>query len=183
MRGLVPSVASGPTVGHPRADRNLACLGLGRKSLGSTPAEPADASRGSSPLGDTLLRRGCRMVTGRLLLIEDDQETRDALQWAFIRRGWEVAMVVTLAEGLTLLQDYSPRWIIASSDLPDGPCDPLLPRPRAARRRTRVAVVAASEDAARLAQLTALKPDILLHRPLDPDAVYRLCGGRPAATG
>ena len=123
------------------------------------------------------------MATRRLVIIEDDTNTREALQSTFIRMGWEVAMVVTLAEGSALLRDYEPNWVLTSSDLPDGPCDPLVPGLRSVRRKTRLAIVAASKDPARLAQLTALKPDLLLHRPVEPESVYRLCDGRSAATG
>ena len=121
------------------------------------------------------------MATRRLVVIEDDRTTREALQGTFIRRGWEVAMVMTRAEGSALLQDYAPHWVVMSSDLPDGPCDSLVRRLRSAKPKTRVAIVTESSGPTRLAELASLKPHLLLQRPLDSESVYDMCVGRAVA--
>jgi DNA-binding response OmpR family regulator len=115
------------------------------------------------------------MALRRLLLIENERKTREALHGTFIRMGWEVAMVLTRAEGLNLLLDYDPHWIITASSLPDGDAEAVLRKVRDARRKTRVAIVTASKDPAHLSHLSGLKPDLLLQEPVDSESVYRLC--------
>lgn len=55
------------------------------------------------------------MSRGRLLIIDIDCETRGTLQFAFVRRGWEVITTTTEQEGLAVLSDYNPDWIIVSA--------------------------------------------------------------------
>ena len=42
------------------------------------------------------------------------------MQEIFIESGWEVAMVTTQAEGLMLLRDYDPDWIIVAWEQLEG---------------------------------------------------------------
>lgn len=123
------------------------------------------------------------MSQRRLLVIEDDRQTREAIQRLFISRAWEVVMVETLAEGVAILADYDAHWIIMASDLPDGPCDPFVTRLRSTRRETRIAVVTMAKDTVRLAELAAAQPDLVLPLPVDPEAIYEACNGGSAATG
>ena len=50
----------------------------------------------------------------KLLIIEDDRAARDAIQFRFISRGWEVAMAETQDQGLALLADYQPDWVVVA---------------------------------------------------------------------
>src|SRR4051812_1499743 len=108
------------------------------------------------------------MIRGRLLVIEDDRKTREALQATFIRMGWEVVVVLTLAEGLAMLDDYDPNWVIVSSELPDGRDNAVLSQVRAAATKSRVALVIWPREAAHLAHLGP-KADIVLSRPLNTE--------------
>lgn len=125
------------------------------------------------------------MIRGRLLVIEGDRGTWQALQATFIRMGWEVAVFLTLAEGLATLEYYTPDWVIVSSKPPDGPCDVVIATVRADKPATRVAVVTWAGDAASLAHLAGLKPDLVLTRPLRSESVYQMCQAiaSRAATG
>ena len=111
----------------------------------------------------------------KLVIVDNEKTTRDALQAIFIRKGWEVAAVTTLAEGLTLLKGYSPDWVIVASMLPDGDDVAVIRKVQSAKRRTRVAILMPSDDSARFSQILGFSPDIRLTRPVTPEEVYRMC--------
>jgi DNA-binding response OmpR family regulator len=112
----------------------------------------------------------------KLLLIDPGAERREAIQRAFIAGGWEVAMAATQAEGLRLLDDYFPQWVVVAASLPDGDGGAVLNRVRASRR-ARVAVLSGVVDDARLAEIAGWRPTLLAGEPLDTADLYRRCTG------
>ena len=60
------------------------------------------------------------MPERKALIIDDNRAMRNATQEILISRGWEVAMVTTQAEGLMLLRDYDPDWIIVAREQLEG---------------------------------------------------------------
>ncbi len=110
----------------------------------------------------------------RLLVIDDDFYTRYALHNLFTRRGWQVGLASTVAEGLERL-DTEPRCIILDLNLPDGGGESVL---REVRRRlpgTVVAVCTGSTDLAQLAEVRGLRPELLLCKPIDVAPIEQLC--------
>ncbi len=110
----------------------------------------------------------------RLLVIDDDFYTRLALANLFGRRGWQVGLASTVAEGLSSL-DTEPRCIILDLNLPDGGGESVL---REVRRRlpgTLVAVCSGSTNLLQLAEVRSLHPDLLLCKPVDLAPIERLC--------
>jgi len=115
------------------------------------------------------------MPLKKLMIIEDDRTTREALQRLFISRGWEVVMVTTQAEGLRLLDDYEPDWIVASWEQLEGTGERFLGALQSRRQRPRVALLTDPMDATRSALTSRLKTDARFCKPVLPEQVYRSC--------
>jgi DNA-binding response OmpR family regulator len=110
----------------------------------------------------------------RLLVIDDDYYTRRALHTLFSRKGWQVGLASTVAEGLSRL-DPAPRCIILDLNLPDGGGESVL---REVRRRlpgTVVAVCSGSTDQAQLDEVRRLQPELMLCKPVDVAPIEQLC--------
>jgi len=115
------------------------------------------------------------MSQKKMLIIEDDRATRDALQRLFISRGWEVAMVTTQDEALQLLGDYIPDWIIVPWEQLEGTGERFMSSVRAKDRSTRVALLTESWDKAGSALAGRLKTDLRFRKPVVPEDVFRAC--------
>jgi DNA-binding response OmpR family regulator len=111
----------------------------------------------------------------KMLIIEDDRATRDALQGLFISRGWEVAMVTAQAEGLALLEDYDPDWIVVAWDQLEGTGERFMLHVRAKPRRPRVALLTEPMDSAGWALASRLKADVRFRKPIAPEDVFLAC--------
>ena len=80
-----------------------------------------------------------------LLVVEDDESSRTVWKIIFSRRGWNVALASTVAEGLAML-DPAPDFLILDLSLPDGNGSAILQRIREANLKTRVAVTTGEGD-------------------------------------
>jgi DNA-binding NarL/FixJ family response regulator len=109
-----------------------------------------------------------------LLLVEDHQATRDVLRRILALCGWEILEAATIAEGLAQL-DPPPDCIVLDLDLPDGPGEALLRRVRVERIPTRVVVSSGTDDRARLSEVSYMRPDAVLRKPLDSEGLRRIC--------
>jgi ActR/RegA family two-component response regulator len=116
------------------------------------------------------------MISGRLIIIDDDRATRDGLQYAFIRRGWEVVAATTEEEGLAVLSDFHPDWVIASWDQLSGNGAAFVREVRKKAHGVRLSIL--TEPGSRSALFTAnLKPELMLAKPIQADDVYSACTG------
>src|SRR3954453_10797556 len=138
------------------------------------------------------LRLGTRRVEPRqtpmkerqrrlLLLVEDHRATRVALRRILVLRGWDVLEAAPVAEGLAQL-DPPPDCMVLDLDLPDGPGEALLRRVRVERIPTRVVVSSGTDDRARLGEVSHMRPDAVLPKPLDSEGLRRICEMVPLAT-
>jgi DNA-binding response OmpR family regulator len=144
----------------PRRHRYHAPAPRPRRASGNRPQEASQR-----PHGD---RR-------RVLIVEDDRGTRTALRSHFRSQGWLVAEAATVAEGFDLL-DPPPDCLVLDLMLTDGDGEEILRKVREDGLPTRVvAVTTGSNDAARLAVVKGLDPDVLLCKPIDPNVLIRLC--------
>jgi two-component system OmpR family response regulator len=112
----------------------------------------------------------------RMLVVEDDQATGDLLRAIFTELGWVVGVASTVADALASLEP-PPDFLLLDISLPDGDGAEILRRVRAANLPTRVAVTT-GHDPASLGVVAALRPDAVLHKPIDVDEVCRTCGVR-----
>jgi len=120
------------------------------------------------------------MVRGRVLIIDDDRGTRDGLRFAFIRRDWEVVVTETEAEGLALLTDYAPDWVIVCWDQLGGTGARFLRELRARKRGTRVSLLTGPGAHAPGRFGPGSGPDLTFHKPVQADDVYGACAALTA---
>src|SRR5690242_12946376 len=105
------------------------------------------------------------MAKLRLLVVEDDEFTRRVWEIIFGRRGWDVVVAGTLAEGLKLL-DPAPDYLILDLILPDGEGEAILRKVRELGLGTRVAVTTTIEDQWELDFIRSLCPEAVLEKPM-----------------
>jgi len=110
-----------------------------------------------------------------LLVVEDDRTTLSALRRILTRLGWDVHTAMTVAGGLDLLS-LRPQAIILDLMLPDGDGLAVLRRVRAENLPTRVAVTTGVHDGPRLEAVRQLRPEGLIHKPVDLDQMLRAIG-------
>jgi DNA-binding response OmpR family regulator len=106
-----------------------------------------------------------------LLVVEDDESSRTVWKTIFSRRGWNVSLAGTVAEGLALL-DPAPDFLILDVSLPDGNGSAILRRVREANLKTRVAVTTGESDATRLRAVGQLQPEAIFQKPIDIAGVW-----------
>src|SRR5262245_51773056 len=110
----------------------------------------------------------------RMLVVEDDPTTCDLLKAFFDRKGWDVSVASTVSDGLARLSP-PPDLLILDLNLPDGFGTRILRQVRTDGLPTRVAVTTA-HDPACLGEVTALKPDALMQKPIDLTRMCQACG-------
>jgi len=106
-----------------------------------------------------------------ILIVDDDPAAR-ALARIFDRRGWSVESATSVAEALQKL-DPPPDCVVLDLMLPDGDGETVLRAIRARGLPTRVVIVTATADLARVA---ALGPVTVLLKPLAAEAVLEEAG-------
>lgn len=113
------------------------------------------------------------MPSKKLLIVQDDPAVRFALHRTFTQRGWHVDEASTFAEAIALLE-RPPDWVILDLDLPQRAGEVLLRRIRADRIPTRVIICAGPNGLLGMAEIVALGPDLVMHKPIDH---FALLGG------
>ena len=103
---------------------------------------------------------------GRILIIEDDRLSREALRLILERSGFEVKAVRTLRDGVDALE-WSPRVLLLDLMLPDGGGLSALKCIRSEKLDIRVAVTTAVVDPLLLAEVQRLSPEGFFWKPLD----------------
>jgi CheY-like chemotaxis protein len=102
----------------------------------------------------------------RMLLVEDDADTRNILRRILTLCGWEVVEAGSIAEGLARLEP-PPDCLLLDLELPDGAGESILRKVREDGLPTRVVVNTGIGDPTRLGEVAGLHPDCLLRKPLD----------------
>lgn len=109
----------------------------------------------------------------RLLIVEDDEDTRVALGGIFSRMGWLVRLASTAREGIEWIgSGHEPCCLILDLSLPDGDGEAVLAMARSKGLRTYVAVCTGVDDQARLDALSVLKPDVILTKPITANHLW-----------
>lgn len=102
----------------------------------------------------------------RVLIVEDDRVTREALRTLLHNEGWEVAVAATGADALLALEP-PPEWLILDLMLPDMNGETILKKIRSGRLATCVAVITGTSDRARFEAVLDLKPELLMGKPIN----------------
>jgi DNA-binding response OmpR family regulator len=116
----------------------------------------------------------------RMLLVDDNQETRDLLHQILMLDGWEVVEAATVEEGLAAL-DPPPDCVLLDLELPDGRGETILRKVRIEQLPTRVVVSTGMQDPARLSEVSYMRPDAVLQKPIDPERLCRACESQDPA--
>ena len=109
------------------------------------------------------------IAQSRVLLVEDDADTRDVMARLLRRAHWDVETATTVGEALLLVgqsKSALPTHVLLDLMLPDASGLVFLQYVRRLRLPVRVAVVTASgPDSALVADAKLLQPDALFHKP------------------
>src|SRR5262249_22452038 len=108
----------------------------------------------------------------RILVVEDDAASRDALRRLLDHRGWVVETARTVAEAMESLHP-PPHCILLDLMLPDGGGEEVLRRVRDESLPSKVAVCTGTSDAVRLSMVKGMDPDGLFQKPIDFEEVCR----------
>lgn len=112
----------------------------------------------------------------RMLLVEDHPGTRALLRKMLTLCGWEVSEAATVAEGLAQL-DPPPDCLLLDLNLPDGHGEVILRKVRVEQFPTRVVVSTGLNDPARLSEVSYMRPDAVLGKPIDSEGLRTICVG------
>ncbi len=130
----------------------------------------------SSPLPDSsrspLDVRSAPLAKGRVLLVEDDAVSANALRLFVTRFGGTVVVAANIAQALRELAT-APDAVVLDLMLPDGDGVAVLQHIRKNGIKTRVAITTGVTDPGRLGDLGTLSPDRVLRKPIDLDALLR----------
>jgi two-component system, OmpR family, response regulator QseB len=102
----------------------------------------------------------------RILLVEDERISRDALHRLLALSGFEVASVGMVAAALAWLDQHACDCVIVDLMLPDGAGTTVLQRVRSNGSYIRVAVATGTDDPALLAEARRLRPDGFFEKPI-----------------
>ena len=108
----------------------------------------------------------------RIVVVEDDPTSGHALRAILTRRGWTVTLAPTLQAGLAAV-DVGADCLVLDLMLPDGSGETILEHVRKTGAPMRVVVTTAVTDTVRLNQLAALKPDMVVRKPIDLSQLLR----------
>jgi len=100
-----------------------------------------------------------------ILIVEDDQTTRNALVHLLTQLGYHIVAAGTVAEGLAQLNGQ--HCAILDLNLPDGVATVILKEIRMEKRPIRVAVASGTTDDDLWSEVKQYKPDLLLRKPFD----------------
>ena len=102
----------------------------------------------------------------RVLVVEDDITSRNALMKLLTHFGWHTTPAGTVAEALEGLS-ASPDCVILDLMLPDGNGTSVLDQIRSSSLPIRVAIATGAHDRTILDEVTRLGPDVVFKKPLD----------------
>ena len=119
------------------------------------------------------LNLGATKVNGyRVLLVEDDAVTRNALRRLLTHKGWVVTVATTVAEAMDSLNP-PPHCILLDLMLPDGGGEEVLRKLRDENIPSKVAVCTGTSDPVRLAMVKGMDPTALFQKPIDFNELCR----------
>ena len=108
----------------------------------------------------------------KILLIEDDDDTRDIMVRLIRRLGCEVRAASTAADGIAILDRWRPTHILLDLMMPDRPGSDVLRHVRQCNLPMRVAVVTgAGPGSEALADARKAGPDAVFPKPVQFDEI------------
>src|SRR5437763_17123793 len=103
----------------------------------------------------------------RVMIVEDDRQTGAALKSFLTRLGYSVSLAFTVHEAINGIATFRPRCIILDLMLPDGSGARVLRHVREKQPYPSVAILTASQDPQLMKEIDELRPELVLHKPLE----------------
>jgi CheY-like chemotaxis protein len=125
------------------------------------------------------------MAARRLLLIEDDAGSRDALGSLLSEEGYDVRTASSGTNGLEIAREFLPDMIISDYFLPDLDGLEVLRRTRAMRRDVFFIILTADCGGDEVERALRREADLFLEKPVDVSSLgraLRSANGRPASS-
>ena len=120
----------------------------------------------TAPAPSQLPRKQPAPEPRRVLIVEDDEDGREALVRLCRRTGHDCSAAPNRAEALAMIVSRPPDAIVLDLMLPDGSGIEVLRVVREHAFPVRVAVVTAASNPALLAEARRLRPDALFRKPV-----------------
>jgi DNA-binding response OmpR family regulator len=140
---------------------------------------PADADKAAAQAVDKNA-----MTVGsptHVLIIDDEENIRDALSMVFGRAGFRTTCAASVGEAISKLS-LRPTHLTLDLHLPDGHGTKVLAYIRRHGLPVHVAVVTGAMDLELLAEVSRLKPDHVFQKPFRPgEIVAWICGAQTRA--
>jgi len=111
-----------------------------------------------------------------LLLVDDDIALCEALRRALTRRGFDVTVAHTAAEGLTYAQERAPQYAVIDLKMPGDSGLTLIPRLQALSQSMRIVVLTGYASVATAVEAIKLGATHYLAKPVDADQVVAAFG-------
>ena len=106
----------------------------------------------------------------RILVVEDDAASSNALRRLLANKGWVVSVAKSVAEAMDSLCP-PPHYILLDLMLPDGGGEEVLRKVRDENLPSKVAICTGTNDTVRLAMVKDMDPNTLFQKPIDFEAV------------
>lgn len=107
----------------------------------------------------------------KLLLVDDDENFRWAMQRAFEQRGYEMRVAASVAEAIDRLQGWQPEFAAVDLRMPGTTGLALISRLRSQDPRPRIVVLTGYASIATAIEAIKLGATHYLAKPVDADAV------------
>jgi two-component system OmpR family response regulator len=109
---------------------------------------------------------GARKPPARVLVVEDDASTSDALMRLLRHHGFDVLIAGSVREAMEHLRSR-PDHILLDLMLPDGDGTVILEHVRQAGLESRVLVITGVGDPEQIARVVHLRPEAVLRKPVE----------------
>jgi DNA-binding response OmpR family regulator len=113
-----------------------------------------------------------------VLVVEDDDLTREALMRLLTRLGYQPCAAGSVTECFEKLNGQP--WAVLDLNLPDGLGTQIIARMRREKQAIRIAVVSGTEDLELLADAKRCGADLVLRKPLNVSLLVEWMEAPPA---
>lgn len=110
----------------------------------------------------------------RLLVVEDDDSSRESVRRILTQMEFDVVSAGTLADGMNSLEP-PPEIVLVDLTLPDGPGEQILARIQAEQLPSRVVVCTGETDEGRLDSVRRMRPSAILRKPISLAELVTAC--------
>jgi DNA-binding response OmpR family regulator len=149
--------------------------GNARRGSASTESGDFDATRPHRAIGEDGLRSHDERAMERILVVEDDRDTAEALRMLLVQYGYYVVVAHTSQQGIEAARRVEPHIVLCDIGLPDFDgyvVGSVLRQSGTTRAARLIAVTGRGEQLDRLKSLAAGFDEHLV-KPVDPRVLLR----------